>query len=362
MTKFRKRCHKNMPFIPKFTITVSIASALTAIERTRGFLEAAKLSEEWIAKMQARALILEAHHTTHIEGTHLSLDQSERLISGEEMEDVNSDDVQELLNYRKAFDFVSDYVFSGGVISEGLIREIHKLLVMDVRGNTAEPGQYRTIQNYVANAKTKEIIYTPPAAYDVPVFMTELVEWLQNEKSLPPVLLAGIAQFQLVHIHPFVDGNGRTSRLLSTLCLYRSGYDFKKLFTISEYYDRNRQAYYDALQSVRNNHMDMTSWLEYFTIALQTQMHEIQLKGSNAIKLDVLTFNHTLSKRQKTALERLLTKEEAFTIQDYESLFPGVNRRTLQRDISDLIEKGILRQEGVKKASCYRINPLSDLI
>ena len=74
-----------MPFEPKFTISIPIASALTAIERTRGFLEAATLSKDWISKMQARALILEAHHTTHIEGTHLSLDQSERLISGERM-------------------------------------------------------------------------------------------------------------------------------------------------------------------------------------------------------------------------------------------------------------------------------------
>ncbi len=347
-----------MPFNPKFSISIPIASALTAIERTRGFLEAAQLSKDWVAKMQARALILEAHHTTHIEGTHLSLDQSERLISGEKMSGVDSEDVKELLNYRKAFDFVSDYVFSRGAISEGLIREIHQRLVSGVRGNSARPGEYRTIQNYVANSNTKEIIYTPPPPYDVPVLMHELIDWLQNERTIPQVLLAGIAQFQLVHIHPFVDGNGRTSRLLSTLCLYRSGYDFKKLFTISEYYDRNRQAYYDALQSVRNHHMDMTSWLEYFTTALQTQMHEIQIKGSHAIKLDVLTLQHKLSARQKTGLESLSIKEESFAIQDYEALFPGVNRRSLQRDLSDLIKKGILIQEGIKKATRYKICPL----
>jgi Fic family protein len=344
-----------MSFNPKFTITLSIASSLTAIERTRGFLEAAQLSEEWVAKMQARALVLEAHHTTHIEGTHLSLDQSERLMSGEEVENVHSEDVKELLNYRRAFDFVSDYVFNQKVITEGLIREIHKLLVEHVRGNSAKPGQYRTIQNYVANSKTKEIIYTPPAPYDVPLLMAELVGWLQNEQTIPPVLLAGIAQFQLVHIHPFVDGNGRTSRLLSTLCLYRSGYDFKKLFTISEYYDRNRQAYYDALQSVRNHHMDMTSWLEYFTRALQTQMHEIQNKGTHAMKLDILTLQHNLSDRQKVALGNLLATETSFTIHDYEKLFPNVNRRTLQRDLVDLIEKGLLSQEGIKKAARYRL-------
>lgn len=345
-----------MPFHPKFTISMPIASALTAIERTRGFLEAAQLSKDWIAKMQARALILEAHHTTHIEGTHLSLDQSERLIAGEKMSDVDSEDVKELLNYKKAFDFVADYVFSQRLITEGLIREIHKRLVEDVRGNSAQPGQYRIIQNYVANSKTKEIIYTPPAAYEVPIFMAELVDWLQNERTIPPVLLAGIAQFQLVHIHPFLDGNGRTARLLSTLCLYRSGYDFKKLFTISEYYDRNRQDYYQAIQSVRNNNMDMTCWLEYFSRALETQMREIQLKGSHAMKLDVLVLEHKLSDRQKQALDCLIERKEDFSIHDYELLCPGINRRSLQRDLSDLIEKGLISQNGIKKAARYKVN------
>jgi Fic family protein len=70
--------------------------------------------------------------------------------------------------------------------------------------------------------------------------MAELVAWLNTTSEIHPGLVSGIAQFQLVHIHPFVDSNGRTSRLLSTLCLYRAGYDFKRLFSISEYYDRNR--------------------------------------------------------------------------------------------------------------------------
>jgi Fic family protein len=307
--------------------------------------------------MQDRALVLEAHHTTHIEGTHLKLDQSERLLAGEKVANVDAEDVKELLNYRKAFDFVADYVVSQGAITEGLIREIHRHLVADVRGNTAQPGQYRVIQNYVANSKTKEVIYTPPPAYEVPPLMAELVDWLQNEQAIPRVLAAGIAQFQLVHIHPFLDGNGRTARLLSTLCLYRSGYDFKKLFTISEYYDRNRQDYYNAIQSVRQSNMDMTEWLEYFTKALETQMHEIQYKGSLSLKLDLLAQQYALSARQKRVLESLLEKE-SFTIQDYESLCPGVNRRSLQRDLSDLINKGLIRQEGIKKASHYRMNRL----
>ena len=109
--------------------------------------------------------------------------------------------------------------------------------------------------------------------------MRELVAWLRAESAIHPVLVAGIAQYQLVHIHPFLDGNGRTSRLLSTLCLYRAGYDFKRLFTLSEYYDRDRQAFYRAIRSVREQGMDLTGWLEFFVGGLATQLGEVKASG-----------------------------------------------------------------------------------
>ena len=111
-----------LTFLPHFTITNTITAALTKIERARGFLEAAKLSEDWIANMQTRALILEAHHTTHIEGTLLTLEQSERLLAGQTVPEARPDDVRELLNYREAFDLVAGYLSSGEPVTEGLIR------------------------------------------------------------------------------------------------------------------------------------------------------------------------------------------------------------------------------------------------
>ena len=109
-----------------------MTEALTRIERARGFLEAATLSEDWIARMSQRALLLEAHHTTHIEGTQLTLEQAEKLWDGGDVENANPDDRQELLNYRNAFNLVAEYLTDGSPISEGLIREIHKRLVEGV--------------------------------------------------------------------------------------------------------------------------------------------------------------------------------------------------------------------------------------
>ena len=334
-----------MSFSPRFTITNPITATLTRIERARGFLEAAKLSEDWIRRMGARALVLEAHHTTHIEGTRLTLEQSERLLAGETVPGADPDDVRELLNYRSAFEFVSSWLGHGGPISEGLVREIHKRLVEGVRGGSAAPGEYRQVQNYVVNSATGAVVYTPPPAHDVPVLMRELVEWLNAPGGVHPVLAGGAAQFQLVHIHPFLDGNGRTSRLLSTLCLYRAGYDFKRLFTISEYYDRDRAAFYRAIQGVRERGMDLTGWLEFFTEGLATQLDEVKARGERTIRRDVLVRQHGLSDRQALALGHAI-EHERLAIQDFEALCPGANRRTLQRDLKAMVEKGLLVERG----------------
>ena len=269
------------------------------------------------------------------------------------MPGADPDDVRELLNYRDAFEFVSGWLGGGEPITEGLIREIHRRLVEGVRGGSAAPGEYRRIQNHVVNSATGEIGYTPPPAYDVPILMRELVDWLREEDAAHPVLVSGIGQFQLVHIHPFLDGNGRTSRLLSTLCLYRSGYDFKRLFTISEYYDRDRTAFYRALQEVREREMDLTGWLEFFTAGLATQLDEVKARGERTIRLDLLARQHALSTRQQAALSHVV-EHGRLTIQDFEALCPEANRRTLQRDLKALVGKGLFTEAGAARTDPTR--------
>ncbi|MEM8993509.1 MAG: Fic family protein [Acidobacteriota bacterium] len=332
-------------FSPRFTITNAITRDLTAVERARGFLEAATLSEEWIRRMSQRALLLEAHYTTHIEGTQLTIAQAERLWSGVGDPEAPEDDARELLNYRDAFALVSDYLESGQPVTEMLIRELHRALVADVRGGEGAPGAYRAVQNFVVNSKTREVIYTPPPPESVAPAMRELVTWLGEEDAIHPVLVAGIAQFQLVHIHPFVDGNGRTSRLLSTLCLYRAGYDFKRLFTLSEFYDRDRSAFYGALQGVRERQMDLTGWLEYFMRGLSTQLAEVKARGEIAIRSDVASRQRGLNPRQAAALDHVWAHSRV-SIADLQLLFPEVSRRSLRRDLKAMLDAGLLRESG----------------
>jgi Fic family protein len=344
-----------MAFIPRFAITNQITAGLTRIERARGFLEAAKLSADWLADMQTRALIREAHFTTHIEGTQLTLQQAERIFAGEPVPEARLDDRLEVLNYRNAFDLVAGHLGSGAPIAEQLIKDLHRQLVLGVRGNEAHPGEYRASQCYVVNSATRQITYTPPPPEKVPGLMEEFVAWLNESDDINPILAAGISQFQLVDIHPFCDGNGRTARLLSTLCLYRKGYDFKKLFTLSEYYDRNRPAYYAAIKSARQNGLELSPWLEYFVEGLAAQLQEIQASGELAIKKTGLIQRYGLSARQSAAIAQALAKG-GLTIQEFQSLSPGISRRTLQRDLKELVQKGLLVQEGSTNRLFYRLS------
>lgn len=190
--------------------------------------------------------------------------------------------------------------------------------------------------------------------------MSEMVKWLNDDLKIHPVLISGIAQFQLVHIHPFLDGNGRTSRLLSTLCLYNAGYDFKRLFTISEYYDRDRPTFYKMIQSVRENGMDMTDWLDYFITGLETQMIEVKERGEQVIHRDVLVRKYSLNERQGKALGFLLENKK-LAIQNFEGLCPDVNRRSLQRDLKGMLDKELILEIGAGPTDPTRHYVLSEL-
>ena len=347
-----------MALKPKYTITPKINKALMEIERVRGFLDAVKLKDDWIADMQKKALILESHHSTHIEGTALSLEQAKSILEGKKVKGVSRDDEKELLNYKKAMDFISKFLGKDDPVTEGVIRELHKITVRGVRGGQADPGNYRKIQNYVVNSRTREVIYTPPAPLEVPHLMLEFVDWLNKAGDLSPILVAGIVQFHFVHIHPFIDGNGRTARLLSTLILYKTGYDFKRLFTVSEYYDKDRPHYYKAIQSVRNNNMNMTAWLEYFVDGLRSQMKEIQAKGKKIIIADkavVMLKELSLNARQEKIVRYLVINEQIDNEQ-CQKVCKSI-KRTATRDLTALVEKEVLEKRGEKKGTFYVLSP-----
>ena len=179
-------------------------------------------------------------------------------------------------------------------------------------------------------------------------------------KELYPTIFVKSALYArtILASHPFIDGNGRTARILSTLILYKTGYDFKRLFTISEYYDKNRPSYYQAIQSVRQSSMDMTVWLEYFVEDLRAQMEEIQEKGKKIIVADkmVKMLQDTGLNMRQEKIIRYLIINDRIDNEQCQKLCKSI-KRTATRDLTSLVEKNVLEKQGEKKGTFYVLSP-----
>ena len=206
-----------------------------------------------------------------------------------------------MANYARALQFV-DYLSDTldtaiPIISEGTILQIHWHLMSGIHDTHLLPGKYRTGPNWIEDQRVK--VYEPSSHIDVPMLMREFSEWIIAKEQLSPVIKAGIAHLHLVAIHPFVDGNGRTARLLATLLLQRYGYGFRKLLSLDTYYQRNRDEYINALRNslgkTFNPEYESSTWLEFFTrsILLQAGLLEERLTDW---RIEVEKIHETLKK------------------------------------------------------------------
>ena len=203
---------------------------------------------------------------------------------------LHGENEEEVLNYFNVLNHLDQY--SDEIITCDTILSVHKDLTKDLLRNPEYEGKFRDTRVFIGNLHTQEINYMPPDAYKVPGLVDELLDWLNNSTDeIYPVIIAGILHYELVRIHPFVDGNGRTSRLMATLILSVHKFNINNYFTLDEYYNQDRQAYVDALHSADKNH-DLTNWLEYFCCGV--------LYSINKIKSEVLKLSEITSKYDNT--------------------------------------------------------------
>lgn len=170
-----------------------------------------------------------------------------------------------------------DSLEESNAIAEEIFLEIHRLTVKDILPDSSA-GDYRKIRVVVGNPKTGNITYTPPEPETVPLLTRSLLELLNSAEALDlmPAVQAGIAHYEIARIHPFLDGNGRTARALSTLILTKRGFDTKKFFALEEYYNENRQAYYSALADADTKGGELTEWLEYFLFGIAVEISRVE--------------------------------------------------------------------------------------
>lgn len=340
-------------YSPRFTITNKILKNIGIIEASREVIDNAPLLPYYEKKFQNDAIVRTVHFGTHIEGNELNLSQAEKVLEGEKVA-ARERDVQEVINYRKVVDYISGL----GRITEDTIKQIHRITVAKLLSKE-QIGVYRKIQVVVKNSKTGEISFKPPMAVAIPFQIRNLISFIDkiSTEELHSVLKAGIVHYELVRIHPFLDGNGRVARALSTLILFKEGYDIRKFFSLEEYFDSDAKSYYDALQSVEKTGTDLTSWLEYFSLGLAIELSKIKEKVER-ISVDAKI-------KEKLGGKPILLTERQIKIIEYVQkvgflqnrafgqLFPMISEDTILNELKGLFKAGIIKKQGVTKAAKY---------
>lgn len=342
---------------PQFIITNKILKNIGIIEASREVIDHAPLLPYYEKKFRDDALVRTVHYGTHIEGNELNLSQAERVLAGENVV-ARDRDIWEVINYRKVTNYISEVQNNNYEITEEVIKKIHKITVRRILPE-GESGEYRKKQVVLKNSRTGEVSFKPPLSVAIPYQIKDLLAFINSKenKDIHPVLKSGIVHYELVRIHPFLDGNGRVARALATLILFLEGYDIRKFFSLEEYFDKDASSYYKALQSVQKQKGDLTFWLEYFTQGLAIELSKIKERVER-ISIDAKLKEKLggkpilLSDRQLKIIEYI---QSAGYLQNkaFEMLFPMVSEDTILNELKPLIKYGIIKKRGITKAAKY---------
>lgn len=342
---------------PKFSITNKILKNIGSVEASKEIIDNAPLLPYFEREFREDALVRSVHYGTHIEGNELNLTEAEKVLRGQEIP-ARDRDIQEVINYRKVMDYIGSLKAKETTIDEEAIKHLHSLTVDKIL-SPEQCGVFRKTQVVVKNSQTGEISFRPPMAVAIPFQLKNLMEFIESskEEDVHPVLKSGIVHYELVRIHPFLDGNGRVARAVATLILYQDGYDIRKFFSLEEYFDRNAQDYYDALQSVEKDDGDLTMWLEYYTLGLSIELAKIRAKvetiSVDAKLKEKLGGNPILLSPRQLKIIEYIQKIGYLQNQAFETLFPMVSEDTVLNEIKALVEAGIIKKHGVTKGAKY---------
>lgn len=363
-------------YLPHFEITNKILRSIGTIEACREIIENAPLVPAYEKKFQGEVVCRTVYHATRLDGNDLSLDETQKLIEGVKIV-AGERDIQEVINYRNVLKYLDEIALqasrdSAFIFKENQLLKIHSLVVDKIIPKS-ETGRYRTAQVVLKNSQTGEIIFRPPPALEIPYYIDEFLEWLNKAKTeeIHWVLAAGVGLYLLYSVHPFVEGNGRTARGFANLILAIKGYDARKLFSLEEFFDARSEDYYQALLKADQTHpqifqRDLTGWLEFFTLALATELFKVketikELSVDGKLKQLLGGKQITLSERQFKLMDYIADFGQIKMVEAKE-IIPMVSEDTLLRDLLDLIKKGILRKKGRTKKSVYILRTKKDKI
>ena len=347
-------------FKPHYKLTDKIVGMVIAIAEAKAAIDRAKLLPKQELRLHRQALIRMTHSSTHIEGNRLNLHQVEAVYAHKKVDAPNRD-VYEVQNYLKALRYIEKIVQEKQLITEKIILRIHKLVTNKTLPDE-QCGKYRKGPVYVVRRRLgfpDEKVYKGPEAKKIKKLMAELVSWMHESENrdVHPVIMAGVVHQEIAAIHPFADGNGRTARALATFVLYQRGFDFRRLFALEDYYNKDRPAYYRAINVGKNYEQrktDITRWLEYFVKGFKEEIDNVKAKVTSLALRKVDDKLHAqiyLDKDQMKILE-FLDQMGRITVSDVVDILE-CPKRTAQAHLQRLKKLKIIKQVGKGPASAY---------
>jgi Fic family protein len=343
-------------FSPNFTFTSKMVNSLAAIERLYTQLIAEKLIPSLALKLSEENQVLATHYSTSIEGNPLSPYDVTNIVLGDQIPTTKSE--KEVKNYfstlNKIFLLQKDHL----PISVELTKHLHKVMMTELDDKSL--ADFRNSEVFVGHATKEEIVvkHNPPfhKEKEIENALIELFDWLNKPNDeLHPLIKAGIFHHQFAYIHPFFDGNGRLTRILTEYYLLLKNYQVAKFFILDDYYDIDRQMYSDMLHSADNG--DKTTWLEYFLEGIANSL-QAAISRVNELKkagLDEITGEKRVlvTPREEEVLEIIMDKKAIKTKDVQDAL--SVTRQQAHALLFSLARKNLVQKFGKTKTSYYKL-------
>ncbi len=329
-----------------------LSELLTEIAVLRERIVSAKVlpKREIFLTRRARARMI--HSSTAIEGNPLDLKDVEAVMAGKMVVGTMKKDILEVVNYQKVLDYIDKIENKKKVNWEESILQIHKLTTEEILDSSVS-GKYRKGPVYIIRRPSNKVIYTAPKAKVANKMMEDFSGWLKKSEvaNISPVIMAAIGHHQLVTIHPFIDGNGRTARALATLILYRREYDIKKMFALEDFYNLDRQRYYREIEKARKD-KDLTSWLEYFAQGFLFELEQVWEQVEDfRVEVKIGKEAVYLSKRQRRILDFIVVNGKIYRSDVVD--ISSVSGKTAYRELEWLRKERFIKRKGRGPATYY---------
>ncbi len=338
-------------------ITPEILRLIAGIDEFKGAWRAlGTLAPDRLSALRRVATIESIGSSTRIEGSKLSDRDVDKLLSNLAIQFFETRDEQEVAGYAELMDLVFNS-WQDIPFNESHIKQLHQILLCHSEKDTRHWGQYKTNSNSVAafdeNGVQIAIVFDTATPFDTPRLMTELVAWVNQEREkaqLHPLLIIAIFVVVFLEIHPFQDGNGRLSRVLTTLLLIQTGYAYVPFSSLESVIESNKEAYYLALRqtqgTIRTDTPNWQPWLVFFLHSLAEQVRRLEKKVERE-KIVLATLPDLSMQIVEFAREH-----GRVTIGDAIK-FTGVSRNTLKQHFRNLVERGHLSQQGSGRGVWY---------